>query len=802
MKRMTPGHWRTAMLTFVALFAAAPVLAAVQPVMRHDIAATPAGRLMAFGSRSAEQQRSASDRKLDGALAELARHLSLVRPASALSDLHSLSPAARFAQLPGGAAAVLVDAVTRGDPQKLKDALVALGLKHPSVYVNDVSGWLPLSEIGAAAARAEVQSIRAAMPHTRAGAVTTQGDFAQGSSALRAAWPTLNGSGVMVGVLSDSFNCYAVYAAAGSGVPASGPNGYASNGFTADAQMDISSGDLPASVDVLEEAGQGTSTCMDFGAPDYLPYGDEGRAMLQIVHHVAPGASLAFHTADEGEADFANGIAALAAAGAKVIADDVGYFDEPYFQDGLVAQAVDAVSAQGVAYFSAAGNNSRLAYENTAPSFSTHATTGPNAGEYLLNFDTSGATTTPSLSVTFPPLLQGEFVAIVVEWDQPYVTGAPGSPGPSSSIDLCVSGASGYLVTNLDGSTVTCTGANMTGPSADPVQVLVIGNPANAAAKTAKTTVSFEIGLANGTPAPGRIKLVVEDDGAGSMINAFDTQSPTLQGHPAAAGAAAVGAAFFAQTPACGTSPAVLERFSSAGGDPILFNNSGSRLTTAVVRQKPNFVGPDGVNNTFLGFVTGASGSGVSECQNDKSFPSFFGTSAATPHIAAAAALMLQANPALTPAQITTALQDSAQAMGVAPNFNSGYGFVQVDAAFARLPPAAPTLTLAAASISAGGSTTLSWSATNTTGCTASGAWSGAQAASGSQTLMPAAAGSLTYTLTCLNDAGSASSSAILSVQAPPSSGGGGTLDALALAALAGLLCLRRAARRRLATLN
>ena len=93
--------------------------------------------------------------------------------------------------------------------------------------------------------------------------------------------------------------------------------------------------------------------------------------MLQIVHDVAPGAGLAFYTAENSEADFAAGIGKLAAAGATVIADDVGYFDEPFFQDGIVAQAIDAVEAKGVAYFSAAGNNSNLAYDNNAPSFTT-----------------------------------------------------------------------------------------------------------------------------------------------------------------------------------------------------------------------------------------------------------------------------------------------------------------------------------------------------------------------------------------------------------------------------------------------
>jgi hypothetical protein len=614
------------------------------------------------------------------------------------------------------------------------------------------------------------------MPRARTGAVTSQGDFAQRSSVVRTNYPTLLGTGVRVGVLSDSFNCYAVYAEPNSGVPASGNEGYAYNGFTADYATDVSTGDLPSGVDVVEEA-----SCLNYGAPTQLPFGDEGRAMLQIVHDVAPGAALAFYTAENSEADFASGIGKLATAGAKVIADDVGYFDEPFFQDGLVAQAIDAVEAQGVAYFSAAGNDGSLAYQNTAPSFLSTSTSGANSGEHLLNFDRTGATNTTSLPVTIPAIPPGDFVAVVVEWDQPYVTGAPGSPGATSSIDLCVTGGTGAdTITDYDGNAVSCTGANAVG--SDPYQIMIIGNPANAAGNSAQQNLNIVVGLATnskGTIVPGRIIVAVEDDGLGSTIDStFATNSATLQGHPSAAGAAAVGAAFYFQTPACGTTPAMLESYSSLGGAPILFDTSGTRLATPLVRQKPDFTGPDGGNDTFLGFTlasdtsafpsNGLLSTSVPQCQNDPSYPNFFGTSAATPHAAGIAALMLQANPAATPSQIYSSLRSSALPMSSSsPNFSSGYGFIQADTALVI-----PTLSLSVPSIALGSSATLAWTSVYATGCTASGTgsglsanWSGAQAASGSVVLAPTAAGTQTYKLACTNAFGTtASASASLPV--------------------------------------
>jgi subtilisin family serine protease len=777
---------------------------------RQQLARAPEGaQLMAFGGRSAEQRSSPRSGKLDSALADLSVHLDRVRSDHALEDLHALNPAARFTRRAGSAVPMIaVDAVTRGDPVRLKEQLIGLGMQHAVVFSNDVGGWLPVDQIGAAAALGHLAFMHASMPHARA-AVTSQGDFAQRSDVLRANNTGLNGAGVTVGILSDSFNCYGVYDKPGSGVPAVTANmtGYAQFGFaTDDAPFDETNGYLPASVTVLEEGA-----CMDYTPAFFLPYADEGRAMMQIVHDVAPGAALAFYTGANSQADFASGIGALAAAGAKVIADDIGYYDEPFFQDGIIAQAINAANAKGVAYFSAAGNNASLSYENSAASSSfVTAGSGQNAGEMLLTFGMSSGKAQTTLPIVLPPkagtfpggLAPGEFLAIIVEWDQPYITGAPDSGGATSQIDICVTGApNSVAVLNLDSnstSTVTCTGANANG--VDSEQVLVVGNPASNSSATGPATINLIIGLKNGSPAPGLIKVVVADDGAGSTIGAFDTQSPTLQGHPGAAGAAAVGAAFFAWTPRCGTSPATLESFSSAGGDPILFDASG-KPAAPQVRQKPEFVGPDGVNTSFFGFpISGTmwnDTSTVGGCQNDATYNNFLGTSAATPHAAGIAALMLQANPALTPAQIFGALQSTALAMPVAghptPDYLSGYGFIQADAAMASLPPGPPVMQFAASSIAVGSSTKLTWSAYNVTSCSASGSWSGSQSASGSLTVTPAATGTENYTLTCMNPHGSAQHTATLTVQAASAGGGGGGggLDGLTLLALMSLGCAR-----------
>jgi len=777
-------------------------------------AASAAPGLRAFGvPHAANGARGTA--KLDGSLNEIAQRYPTINGSHALRDLHQINPAARFRlTTPLATAQVLVDAITTADTQALKTALQRIGLTDAAVYSNDVGGWLPVDQLATASALPELHFARAATPRTRSSAVATQGDFAQQSSTVRATYPGLTGSGVMVGVLSDSFNCMAAYEQSGSGVPVSGYNGYARWGFTAtyadDQQPSVgqaaSSGALPAGVNVLEEAEQ--DQCLSYGAPYQTPFADEGRAILQIIHAIAPGASLAFYTAVTSEADFANGIGKLAAAGAKVIDDDVGYPDEPFFQDGLIAQAINEVAGQGVAYFTSAGNDGTTSYENTTPGFTAGA--GVQPGEKLLNFDPSGATVVSGLSLSIPPLYPGEFVYLVVGWDQPYVTGSPGSGGATGSIDMCVSGASADLVTDITTfpNPITCTGGSVLGQ--DPVQTVIIGNPASATAPTAAATVTLSIGLVSGT-APGRVKFLLSADGAKVSINSpFAPGGPTIQGHAMAATAASVGAAYFINTPQCGLSVAQLERFSSEGGDPILFDASGNRLATPQVRNKPDFVGPDGVNNTILGATLAQAGdppinTSIAGCQDVAGMPNFFGTSAAAPHAAAAAALMLQANPTLTNSQIIEAMQGTAQPMSARAtsasgyDFDDGHGFLNIKAAFSQIPTGPPSLSMSPSTLLLGASATLSWTAINTSSCTASGSWSGQQASTGTQTITPTVAGTSTYTLTCAGSDGNVSSSVTLTVNAPFSAGGhsgGGGLDIITLFSLGAVLLMSRRLRR------
>ena len=151
--------------------------------------------------------------------------------------------------------------------------------------------------------------------------------------------------------------------------------------------------------------------------------------MMQIVHDVAPGASQAFHSAFNGQADFADGIIELASvANADIINDDVIYFAEPMFQDGIVVQAVDTVKGMGMAYFSAAGNAARDSYKDI---FRDSGVAGYSPGGTRHDFD-AGTGTGSLQQVTIAGNTQ---IIIVLQWDDPYFS-VSGSPGADTDMDI------------------------------------------------------------------------------------------------------------------------------------------------------------------------------------------------------------------------------------------------------------------------------------------------------------------------------------------------------------------------------
>ena len=489
----------------------------------------------------------------------------------------------------------------------LRAQLESKGLKDARVHATAVSGKAPVAALGDMANTVGLKFLRPTLAMARKHSIISQGDRSlRADLARRESGAT--GKGVRVGALSDSFDC-----APGAFEPGAP--------FTRAAQ-DIANGDLPRDVLVLKDL---SSTPSD-------DCSDEGRAMMQLIHDVAPGSPLAFYTAFESQEDFAAGIRALAAAGSKVIVDDIIYFAEPMFEDGIIAQAVDDVFEDGVAYFSSAGNDARQSYESRYRSSTEPGISGPRH-DFATGRGVDGLQTATASA--------GSATLLSVQWDQPSLS-ANGRRGAQSDIDVWFYDMNGDPIE-------ICTD--------DPLQLVcqIPGFDANVGADAVETPimvnfsdadieVQIGIELYEG-PAPNYVKYVWFDLDAGVFsVDEYDTASGTVYGHANAAGAEAVGAAAWYQTEEWGSPlrpqcvPACLNSFSSAGGSPVFFGANGRRLGAPVVRLKPGITGPDGGNTSFFLFDLDFEIPGTSEPDG---IPNFFGTSASAPHVAAVAALML-----------------------------------------------------------------------------------------------------------------------------------------------------------------
>jgi hypothetical protein len=453
-------------------------------------------------------------------------------------------------------------------------------------------------------------------PQVGQGSVETEGDFTHRTLDARGAFG-VDGSGLTIGVLSDGVTSMALSQATGDLPPTCG---------------------TPPCVTVL--SGQA-------GA------GDEGTAMMEIIHDMAPGASLYFATADNSITSFAANIRALQAAGCNIIVDDVFYFVETPFQDGqtssvvstsqggVVTQAVNDVAALGVLYFSAAGNEGNLDTSTSGTyegDFNGVAAVSPLPTGMVHNFGSTGYD-----AITSP----GEQV-VGLFWSDPL-------GGSGNDYDL-------YLL-NSTGASILGASTNIQNGTQDPVELIGSANVIN----NNRLVVFQHTGAAN------RFLHLVLFRGGLAVATSGETH-----GHSAASGAytvAATPAAVSAGAPTPNgpfpnpfTTSSAIEFFSSDGLRHIFFNGDSTAITPGDfsstggdILNKPDITAADGVS------VTGVGGFGSP----------FFGTSAAAPAAAAVAALVLSAQPTLTPAAMRSTLFSTAvDIMGTGFDRDSGNGIV------------------------------------------------------------------------------------------------------------------------------
>jgi len=446
------------------------------------------------------------------------------------------------------------------------------------------------------------------------GAVTSQGYITH--TANQAVQLGIDGTGVKVGVLSDS-------------------------ALPARVAALMASGDLPADVTILPgQAGPGDGS-------------DEGTAMMEIVHDLAPGAKLFFATAFTSASSFADNIRTLRFTyGCDMIVDDVSYFDEGVFQDSTVAQAVNDVTADGALYFSSAANSGNLT-NRTSGTWEGDFKEGGDAGALIdfvegvpVRIHDFSASGTPQLYNTLT--LTSPFFGL--QWSDPL---------GASSNDY------DFFVLNSTGTTIRAFSIDTQSGTQDPFEHIEQGTncgTASAAGYCPAVGDRLVVVLYNGSPRALHI-----DTERGEL--AIGTSGATF-GHNAGVNTVSMAATAWSSAHN-GTRPFTgfanpIETFSSDGPRKIFYNPEGSAITPGnylfatnggTTLQKPDLTAADGVFTKTPGFLP------------------FFGTSAAAPHAAAIAALVKSAHPSLTNVQIKNILTSTAlDTMAPGVDRDSGYG--------------------------------------------------------------------------------------------------------------------------------
>jgi hypothetical protein len=512
----------------------------------------------------------------------------------------------------------LSDVDASGRPIVLVDGYVGPSLLANSAMrgVETIDGQVPIPAIAAGKIRAHVVTqdllSLASNPDvkqlrdperltTNVGGVTSQGYISHGANKVIATG--VRGAGVRVGVLSDSASAARVSAL-------------------------IATGDLPSDTVVLpNQTGPTTGE-------------DEGTAMMEIVHDIAPDAKLFFATAYSTQAQFAANIRSLRYDyHCDIIVDDISYFAEGAFQDDTVAKAVNDVTANGALYFSAAANSGNLTSGTSGTwegDFNAGQTgTGLFAGDGTLhNF---GSPASPIYSDS----LKAASTYVTLKWSDPL-------GGSNNDYDLYILNAAGTAV--IKASTAAQTGTQ---------------NPFEAVSGTFPVGSQVVVVLYSGSQRAIRV-----DTNRGQLNIAT---AGSTYGHNAGANTFSTAAVYWnsAHTGAkafTGGSSNPIETFSSDGPRKIFYTPDGVEITPGnllfgtnggTTLQKPDATAADGV-------VTKTPG-----------FNPFYGTSAAAPHAAAIAALIKSANLSLTNAQIKAILlSTSLDTMAAGVDRDSGYGIL------------------------------------------------------------------------------------------------------------------------------
>ncbi len=473
---------------------------------------------------------------------------------------------------------------------------------------------------------------------------------------------TVDGTGTTVGVISDSVSQYQ------GGLAAS-----------------YKTGDLNANnpVNVITDGPAGST--------------DEGRAMLENIHDIAPGANLAFSAGGNSVLSMAQSVTALATqAHSNVVVDDLRWFNDPFFQPGVISQAIDSVTAQGTTYVSAAGNYANQGYLSTFNPMSG-SITGIGSGTFM-NFNPGGTATNE-----LPIKTSGSNTEITFQFDQPFQSQEP-------------AGATGKVTSQVDIYVIDATNGNVVVGAAQNSNTVATQSPLQLITIPSAGSYYIAVQVVSGAN-PGHIEFVNDIEGNQLTITqetgaAAGTIYPSSIGHSVDPNTIGVGATPwwvsqpFASNFANGQLPSPLpnEPFSSFGPALQFFDANGNALPSPVTLQQPTVTGSDGGNTSF--FTPGQvidttqpiafpgepnSPDPVTNTNavptNQQNLPTFFGTSSASPNVAAIAALMKQLNPAATPAQIKASMISAAaqtpmngQSAG-SWNQQSGYGFLNaVDA--------------------------------------------------------------------------------------------------------------------------